>query len=159
VNFPIEAGHIRLFAEAIGDPNPIYRDPEYAAETEVGGIIAPPTFMRASAHYDPDWPLRPRIGEPWVGSGREPTGVPQASGGGTGLHAEQHFEYFRPVRPGDLLSFEERPGESWEKVGRRGGKLQFNERIFEFRDQQGDVVVTMRSVSVRTERVVEQEPR
>ena len=27
--FPIEAGHIMLFARAIGDKNPIYHDEEY----------------------------------------------------------------------------------------------------------------------------------
>ena len=31
--FPVEAGHIMMFARAIADPNPIYRDAEYAAST------------------------------------------------------------------------------------------------------------------------------
>jgi acyl dehydratase len=35
-----------MFARAIGDPNPIYCDPEYSAGTECGRIIAPPTFVR-----------------------------------------------------------------------------------------------------------------
>ena len=34
--FPVEAGHILMFARSIGDPNPIYEDEEYAAGTEVG---------------------------------------------------------------------------------------------------------------------------
>ena len=29
--FHVERGKIREFADAIGDPNPIYRDPDYAA--------------------------------------------------------------------------------------------------------------------------------
>ncbi len=162
--FPIEAGQIMLFARAIGDPNPIYSDAEYAAATEPGGIIAPPTFVQASAQYDPDYPLRPKTGEPWFGSGREPTGVQRGagggdggSGGGTGLHAEQHFEYHRPLRPGEVLSVTTKRGESWEKQGRRAGLLKFSELIQEFRDQSGEPVVTARIVSVRTERVVEQE--
>ena len=73
--FPIEAGHIMMFARAIGDPNPIYCDEEQARKTEPGGIIAPPTFVQASAQFDDDYPLRPRIGEPWFGSGRNPSGV------------------------------------------------------------------------------------
>ena len=36
--FPVEAGHIMLFARAIGDPNPAYCDAGYAASTEVGTI-------------------------------------------------------------------------------------------------------------------------
>lgn len=161
-NFPIEAGHILLFARSIGDPNPIYSDEEYAVGTEVGGIIAPPTFVQASAQFDDDYPLRPKIGEPWFGSGREPTGVSRrgggsggGGGGGTGLHAEQHFEYHRPLRPGDLLSVTTKPGKTWEKQGKRAGLLKFNELIQEFRDQSGELVVTARLVGVRTERVPE----
>jgi hypothetical protein len=165
--FPVEAGHILLFARAIGDPNPVYADAAAAAASKVGGIIAPPTFTMASAQFDPAYPLRPKIGEPWFGSGREPTGAkPRSSGdggggggggGGTGLHAEQHFEYHRPLRPGDVLTHETRQGERWEKEGRKGGKLLFSELLTEFRDPSGELVVTARSVAVRTERVVETE--
>jgi acyl dehydratase len=165
--FPIEAGHVMMFARSIGDPNPIYSDAAYAAASEVGTIIAPPTFVQASAQFDDDYPLRPKIGAPWFGSGRTPTLPPRepragggtsrgaSSGGGTGLHAEQHYTYHRPVRVGDVLSATTRPGERWEKQGRRAGKLVFAETITEFRDQDGELVVTARGVGVRTERVVE----
>ena len=163
--FPIEAGHVMMFARSIGDANPIYSDAEYAADSEVGSIIAPPTFVQASAQFDDDYVLRPKIGEPWFGSGRTPTLPPGESrsrgggsgggGGGTGLHAEQHYTYHRPVRVGDVLTATTRPGERWEKEGRRAGKLMFAETITEFRDQKGELVVTARGVGVRTERVVE----
>ena len=52
---------------------------------------------------------------------------------------------------------ETRQGDRWEKQGRKGGKLLFSELITEFRDDNGELVVTARSVSVRTERVVETE--
>jgi acyl dehydratase len=164
-HFPVEAGHIMMFARSVGDPNPIYYDEGYAQQTEVGGIIAPPTFVQASAQFDPDYPLRPKIGERWFGSGREPTGATSADdggagaggagGGGTGLHAEQHFSYHRTVRAGDVLSAETRVGNSWEKEGRRAGKLTFTELVTEYRDEAGELVVTARTVGVRTERVVE----
>ncbi len=165
--FPVEAGHILMFARAVGDPNPIYADAEHAKQTEPGGIIAPPTFVQASAQFEPDYPLRPKIGEPWFGSGKEPSGVKRRSetggdgkkpGGAAagGLHAEQHYEYHRPLRPGDVLTIETRRGKSWEKEGRRGGKLLFSETITEYRDQRGELVVTARGVGVRTERVIEQ---
>jgi N-terminal half of MaoC dehydratase len=163
--FPVEAGHIMLFARSIGDPNPVYADAAYAATTEVGAIIAPPTFVQASAQFDDSYPLRPQIGKPWFGSGKEPTGVrrePDAggrdaggsSGGGTGLHAEQHYTYHRPLRAGDVLTAQTRPGERWEKEGKRAGKLLFSEMITEYRDESGELVVTARSVGVRTEKVV-----
>ena len=166
--FPVEAGHIMLFARSVGDPNPIYHDEAYAKGTEVGSIVAPPTFVQASAQFDPDYPLRPKIGQPWFGSGREPSGATRGGGGGggggagagggggggTGLHAEQHYVYHRPLRAGDVLSAETKPGKRWEKEGRRAGKLIFSESVTEYRDQSGELVVTATQVGVRTERPV-----
>ncbi len=150
--FPVESGHVMMFARAIGDPNPVYYE-ETAADTEQGGVIAPPTFTMAAAQFDPEYALRPRPGQPWMGSGREPTGVPRADdGGGTGLHAEQHFTFHRPIRPGDVLTAESRDGERWEKQGKRGGVLRFSEFIVDYRDQDGALVVTGRMVGVQTER-------
>ena len=186
-SFPIEAGHVLMFARSIGDPNPVYNDAEYAAASEVGGLIAPPTFVQASAQFDPDYGLRPRTGKPWFGSGRYPSGLQRPrdevatapapggdgegpaggatdgkaageakrrGGGGSGLHAEQHYTYHRPVRVGDVLTATTTPGKRWEKQGRRAGVLVFAESVTEYRDQQGELVVTARSVAVRTERAV-----
>ena len=74
-----------------------------------------------------------------------------AAGGG-GLHAEQHFEYHQPLKAGDVLTVTTKPGETWEKQGRRGGKLTFSEGITEYRNQDGELVVTARGIGVRTER-------
>jgi hypothetical protein len=152
--FPIEEGHIMLFARSIGDKNPIYCDADYAKTTEPGSIIAPPTFVQASAQFDPNYFLRPKIGEPWIGSGKTPTGITQPPEGGVsrGLHAEQHYIYHRNLKPGDVLKAETKPGKTWEKEGRRGGKLVFSESITEYRDANGELVVTARSVGVVTEK-------
>jgi len=150
-----------MFARAVGDPNPVY-DP---SQTDAADIVAPPTFAQASAQFDPDYFLRPKPGVAWFGSGKEPTGLkPKAAdgeggnGGGSGpggLHAEQHFTYHRHLKPGDVLTATVRPGETWEKEGKRSGKLVFSESITEYRDQDGELVITARGVGVRTERVVE----
>jgi hypothetical protein len=156
--FPVEAGHIMLFARAIGDANPAY----YGALTGDEIVPAPPTFVQASAQFDEDYFLRPKIGEPWFGSGRNATGKAAggggggAGGGGGGLHAEQHYEYHRPLRAGEVLTGTQVPGKTWEKEGRRGGKLLFSESVIEYRDEKGELVVTARGVGVRTEKVVEQ---
>jgi hypothetical protein len=166
--FPVEATHIMMFARSVGDPNPIYADAAYAAGTEVGSVIAPPTFVQASAQFDDSYPLRPKIGQPWFGSGKTATGAQPASGGtaetapsggGNGgvLHAEQHYEYHRPLRAGEVLATTVIPGKSWEKEGRRGGTLSFSESIIEYRGADGELVVTARSVGVRTGAVVKQE--
>lgn len=158
--FPVEAGHIMMFARSVGDDNPIYHDEEHAKKTEVGHIIAPPTFVQSSAQFDPDYFLRPKPGQPWFGSGKNATGIPPkeggTSGGSGGLHAEQHFEYHRHPKPGDILSATRKPGKTWERESPRAGKLSFTETIIEYRDQNGELVVTARGVGVRTERPVEQ---
>ena len=140
--FPVEAGHIMTFARAIGDPNPVYEYTGDESET-----IAPPTFAMAGAQFDPDYPLRPVPGKEWPGSGRSPGLVLEGAGG---LHAEQHFVYHRHLRPGDVLTGKTFPGAGWEKTG-RSGVLKFTEQISEFRDQRGELVITMRSVGVHKE--------
>ena len=54
-----------------------------------------------------------------------------------------------------MLTADVRPGEPWEKEGKRAGKLVFSETITEYRDQSGELVVTARGVGVRTEKVVQ----
>jgi acyl dehydratase len=103
-----------MFARAIGDENPVYHDAEKSKDTEVGGIIAPPTFTASAAQFNPDG-SRPRLGEKWFGSGKGPTGIEGKAPSAGGLNAEQHFEYFRPVRPGEVFTAETRPGKTWER--------------------------------------------
>ena len=80
---------IREFADAIGDPNPAYRDADAARALGYPDVIAPPTFpivlsMRAGAQvaFDPELGLDySRV-----------------------VHGEQRFVYSRPVRAGDRLT-------------------------------------------------------
>jgi hypothetical protein len=132
--FPVEAGHVLAFARSLGAADGL---PSV-------GDVAPPTFLIAGAQFDAEYPLRPRPGVPWHGSGGDAGLVTEGAGG---LHAEQHFVYHRPVRVGDVLVGASRPGQEWEKHG-RSGRLRFREQITEFRDEAGELVVTARSVSV-----------
>lgn len=69
---------IRHYADAVGDPNPIWRNPTYSAGTRWGGIIGPPTFescvsfgssfggLRSAAAMAACWPTPPQMqSEPW----------------------------------------------------------------------------------------------
>jgi len=139
--FPVEAGHVLAFRRALG-----YEAAERGADT-TGELIAPPTFVQASAQFDPDYPLRPVPDRRWWGSGADAGFMPA---GGGGLHAEQHYVYHRPVRTGDVLSASVREGRSWQKAG-RSGVLNFVETITEYVDASGAPVVTATSVGVRRE--------
>jgi acyl dehydratase len=151
--FPVEGGHVLCFAGAIGEVNPIYTDAEYAAASEFGSIIAPPTFTAAEAQFDPDWKQRPRIGERWFGSASTPSGAPSPTAGqGSSLHAEEHIEYHAPIKVGAVLRVEVEPGKSWEKHSIRVGRLLFSEVISRYFDQNGELLVTTRRVRVVTEK-------
>lgn len=154
--FPVERTPILMFAAALGETNRIYHDEAYARATPLGGVIAPPTFGVAAAHWDPTYPLR--------GVRRIPEAPPRPAqsgeriGGGNltrVLHGEQRFEYHQPLRPGMRLRVSERPGRSWEKEGKKGGKMRFSERITEYRDERGQLVLTATSVGIVTEKAVE----
>ena len=44
-NFEVSWDGARQFAFGYGDENPLYCDPDYAAKTRWGNLIAPPTFL------------------------------------------------------------------------------------------------------------------
>jgi N-terminal half of MaoC dehydratase len=154
LRFPVERGHILEFARATGEADAAY---EAAAADLDSPLAAPLTFARSSARFDPANPLRPRPGGAWHGSGRDATGTPDAARRGTGLLAEQRFEYHRPMVAGDVLTVEHRPGESWTKQGRAGGEMVFSELVSEYRDEHGDLVVTAVRVTVETSHVPSRE--
>ena len=89
--FHVERGKIREFADAIGDPNPIYRDPDYAAEMGFAGILAPPTMLRTFL-YEPKAASEALKVKDWSYI----------------VHGEQEFEYFAPIVAGDVLIAQER---------------------------------------------------
>ena len=76
-------------------------------------------------------------------------------GAAIGLHAEQHYEYHQPLKVGDVITAEVKPGKSWEKESKRAGKLKFSESVTEYRNQDGELIITATSVGVVTEKPVE----
>lgn len=148
--FPVEAGHIQLFARAIGDRNPDYIDDGSGRD-----VIAPPTFPMAASQFDPGNGLIPSPDEKWFGS----AGGPGFSrGAGTGLlHAEQIFDYHRPMKAGDVLTGSQGEGKTWVKESKRGGVLNFEEHVIDYHDQNGEPVVTVTMVTVIPEKSPTQE--
>ncbi len=148
LTFPVEATHIMMFRRSIGD----YSVPDTGLEK----TAAPPTFPQAVAQFNPDYFLRMKPGVDWFGSGKTASGVKGKAPSSGGLHAEQHFEFNRPILPGDVLYVTQKEGKTWEKESQRAGKLVFSERITEYRDKDGNLVCTARGVGVKTERPVDQ---
>jgi len=164
--FPIDASQILFFARSINEENPIYYDAEYAKSKGLQGTIAPLTFVEAYHQFDSTYRLRPNPDKKWPGTPRQKITESKKndnqkkksqSKGGTGLHAEQHFEYHMPVYSGDVLHWEDGELKSWEREGKKGGKLIFTEYSTQFFNQNDELVVTARKVTVVTEKVVKEE--
>lgn len=49
--FVVEEGKVREFAKAVHATDPIFSDPETASAAGIAGVLAPPTFSVASAHW------------------------------------------------------------------------------------------------------------
>jgi acyl dehydratase len=88
---PYEVSRVKIaeFADAIGDPNPVYRDTAVAQAAGHPDVIAPPTFaivvsMVGAGHALDD-----------PGLGLDYSMV---------VHGEQRFSYTRPLRPGDVVT-------------------------------------------------------
>ena len=88
---PYEVSRVKIaeFADAIGDPNPLYRDPAAAQTAGYPDVIAPPTFaivltMASSSRA---------LADPGLGVNYAMI-----------VHGEQRFEYTRPIRAGDVLT-------------------------------------------------------
>lgn len=80
---------IREFAEAIGDANPIYRDPDAARRAGHPDVIAPPTFPIV---------ITARIGEQVIFDPELGLDYNKV------VHGAQRFVVTRPVRAGDRLT-------------------------------------------------------
>ncbi|MUL41929.1 MaoC family dehydratase [Streptomonospora sp. PA3] len=120
--YEVTRGKIREFAEAIGDPNPIYIDTATARAAGYGDVIAPPTFPvimgmegMSQAVVDPEL----RLDFSMV------------------VHGDQSFAYQRPLQAGDVVETVTRIAD----IAALGG----NERLTlesEMRTAEGELVVT-----------------
>jgi acyl dehydratase len=138
---PVEVGAIQQFCRAIGEAHPLHRSAEAAQAAGFPHLVAPPTFAMVADHYDPGFPRRPRPGEPW----------PDATQLEGAFHVEQRLVWHRHPCAGEVLTARRRPARTWEKQGRRGGRLEFVEVVTELGDDAGPVVESA-WVDVRTER-------
>ncbi|HTO51573.1 MAG TPA: MaoC family dehydratase N-terminal domain-containing protein [Burkholderiales bacterium] len=124
--------NIRHYAHGIGDDNPLWCDPAYAAQTQYGGIIALPSFLFATS----------RIISGYVG------GLP-------GVHAMwsgADWTWHKPVRRNDAISTEAHLKDLIEHETRFAGRAVQQIYHVDFFNQHGDRVAEADSWCFRTER-------
>ncbi|MCW2636464.1 MAG: uncharacterized protein JWQ99_2831 [Blastococcus sp.] len=86
--YEVGRGKIAEFAAAVGDDDPVYRDPEAARAAGHPDVIAPPTFAIALTLEAANVVL----GDPQVSLDYSRV-----------VHGEQRFTHHRPIRAGDRL--------------------------------------------------------
>ncbi|MBM3157272.1 MAG: MaoC family dehydratase [Chloroflexi bacterium] len=128
----VENGSVRRYAEAVGNDNPLHYDEEYARNTKYGGIVAQPGFW--------GWPtktpssstgLAEIVGELQAALARG--GFPRILDGGIS------YDFFLPVRAGDIIVTSPKVTGLSEKEGKSGSMIICN---FEtsYVNQNGDLV-------------------
>lgn len=127
----VEKGHVKRFAEAIGDPNPLYRDMEYASKSRYSGIIAPPTFFQ-------DLGLTKIV--PQLLAIKCP--LPRH------LYAGVEMEFHKPMKSGDVITARSKLADVIEKEGKEG-KLLFMIIEATYTNQNGELVAIGRHNFVR----------
>jgi acyl dehydratase len=124
--------NIRHYAHGIGDDNPLWCDPDYAAKTKYGGIIALPSFLFSTS----------RIVSGYVG------GLP-------GVHAMwsgADWEWHKPVKRNDTITTEAYLKDLIEHQTRFAGRAVQQIYHVDFFNQEGDKVAEADSWCFRTER-------
>ncbi|TMU87386.1 MaoC family dehydratase [Bacillus sp. BHET2] len=115
----VEKGAVRKFAEAIGDPHPIYVDEEVGRRSRHRVNIAPPTFPRVFDYGTIEGFHLPNDGL---------------------IHGEQSFHYERPLKVGENIQCYTKIKDYYERNGSDGtlgflviedvGEVPGGERVF-----------------------------
>ncbi|MFC2002825.1 MaoC family dehydratase N-terminal domain-containing protein [Chloroflexota bacterium] len=129
--YEVEKGAIMRVAEAVGDPNPLWQDEEYAEKSRYGGIIASPTFL-FSLRFDEVTRLITELECPLKNE----------------LNGGSEIEYFQPIRPGDVITVRAKLSDVHEREG-RSGKLLFFPIDLTYENQRGELVARHRFNFIR----------
>ena len=115
-----------------GDANPLYIDPDYAARSRFGGIIAPPAIVDVIKHYT--------------------AGMVGGLAGVHQFHSGNDITFYRPVRLGDRIGTVYRPYKMSEKQGQFAGRMISIDVIIWYFNQRGEIVAKAHGPCFRVER-------
>jgi acyl dehydratase len=124
----VEKGAIRRFAEALGDPNPVYAEEPAARAAGYPTLVAPATFavtLTSNDRFRHSLDLGTR----------------------SILHSEQQFEYARPIVAGDRITVRSKVTDVQERAG-ASGPMDVIVIEDEARDDQGAVVFRTRATLI-----------
>jgi acyl dehydratase len=140
---PVNQPMIRHWCDAMGDNNPLYTDPEFAATTAHGGVIAPYTMIQA-------WTMTGYTGVAPAGT----KGLPRGLDSHFDLLTEGGFEsvvavncdqvYLQAVKPGDDIYQTTMLESVSDKKQTALGEGYFTTELYLFYNQRDEKVTEMR---------------
>lgn len=133
--YPVEYDPIRRHCQMVEDTNPLFLDPEFAAQTRFGGVIVPPVM----ADYFAGNGAWPRVQE----APRLMQQVPTR--GDRLINLNQSMEFLKPVKVGDRLSSRMVVADVYEKGIRLDPKAVWIMMETHLSNQDGEVVTIVRN--------------
>ena len=127
----VEKGRLRFFAKAIGETDAVYTDEAVAKAAGYKSLPVPPTFLKCLE-----------------GEGRDLNTFLKLVNFDLGriLHAEQSFVYHKMAYAGDVLTFDTRVVDVYEK---KGGALTFVVQQTRVSNQDGEHIADIHSSLVQ----------
>jgi acyl dehydratase len=125
VDFVVDRDRVLQFADAIGEDDPIFRDPEAGRSAGYHEQLTPPTFVTVLQIMT---------------SGQVVLDQELGLNYALVVHGEQEYDWRRPVRVGDVLSAVPRIADIYSR-----GPNEFLVIEAEIRDESGETVVVARS--------------
>ena len=129
----VERGKIREFAQAIGDPNPIYLDKEAAVAQVYKDTPASLTFLTVPMMWADKMPAV--INDLTINFMMV-------------LHGEEEYEYYQPIYPGDVITGTPKVTKMEEKTSKSGSKMDMITMEVLYTNQRGEKVAKTRSLLV-----------
>ena len=138
--YPIEYEAIRRWCHMADIANPLFLDPEYAKETKYGEVICPPGSVQLISRGT--WP-------PATDEEESLPAIPVPEGMDIPFAMGNEWEFIKPVKVGDRLSFKRRIADIYIKSMRYDPHTFWttNEQIF--MNEAGEEVAIFRSFGLR----------
>ncbi|MBM3118030.1 MAG: MaoC family dehydratase [Chloroflexi bacterium] len=135
ITFKVEEGAIQRYAQAIGDPNPLFNDIENASKNKYGRLICPPGFT--------GWPIKGGISVFKLVDSLIKAGAPTRL-----LDGGVEFEFLEPIGAGDVLTATTKIASITERETKMG-KTMFTTVETTFVNQKKKVALKSRSTLIQ----------
>ncbi|MDE3074055.1 MAG: MaoC family dehydratase N-terminal domain-containing protein [Chloroflexota bacterium] len=129
-NTVASADAIRHFCDGIGDPNPLYVDPEYAKKSKYGRLAAPPMFLYSVY---------------WAAQGRGMPGI-------HAWHSGDDWEFHQPILEGDQFTYTNTLVDAVVKESKMAGRTVIQYHDICYYNQRGELAAKALDWCVRAAR-------